>query len=41
LAQRSDKTTIARLLRTSWETVAGIVTRVVTEAVDERRLTAT
>ena len=39
LAQRGDKTTIARLLRTSWETVAGIVTRVVTEAIDERRLT--
>ena len=39
LAQRADKTTIARLLRTSWETVAGIVTRVVTEAIDERRLT--
>ena len=39
LAQRADKTTIARLLRTSWETVAGVVTRVVTEQVDDRRLT--
>lgn len=39
LAQRTDKTTIARLLRTSWETVAGIVTRVVAEAIDDRRLT--
>ncbi len=38
LAQRADKTTIARLLRTSWETVAGIVTRVVAEQVDDRRL---
>ena len=39
LAQRSDKTTISRLLRTSWETVAGIVTRVVAEHVDASRLT--
>lgn len=39
LAQRCDKTTIARLLRTSWETVAGIVTRVVAQEVDGRRLT--
>ncbi|MGH3503269.1 MAG: ISL3 family transposase [Nocardioidaceae bacterium] len=38
LAQRSDKTTITRLLRTSWETVAGIVERVVAEQVDHRRL---
>jgi transposase len=38
LAQRSDKTTISRLLRTSWETVAGIVTRVVAEQIDGRRL---
>lgn len=38
LAQRSDKTTISRLLRTSWETVAGIVTRVVAEQIDTRRL---
>ncbi len=39
LAQRTDKTMIARLLRTSWETVAGIVTRVVAEAIDDRRWT--
>ena len=39
LAQRTDKTTITRLLRTSWETVAGIVGRVVAEHVDTRRLT--
>jgi transposase len=38
LAQRSDKTTICRLLRTSWETVAGIVERVVAEHIDARRL---
>lgn len=39
LAQHTDKTTITRLLRTSWETVAGIVGRVVAEQIDERRLT--
>jgi transposase len=39
LAQRSDKTTITRLLRTSWETVAGIVERVIAEQIDHRRLT--
>lgn len=38
LAQRTDKTTICRLLRTSWETVARIVTRVVAEHLDTRRL---
>ena len=38
LAQHTDKTTITRLLRTSWETVAGIVTRVVAEQIDEDRL---
>lgn len=38
LAQRTDKTTVARLLRTSWETVAGIVGRVVAEHIDGRRL---
>ena len=38
LAQRTDKTTITRLLRTSWETVAGIVERVVAEQIDARRL---
>jgi len=38
LAQRSDKTTISRLLRTSWETVSGIVTRVVADQIDHQRL---
>lgn len=38
LAQHTDKTTITKLLRTSWETVAAIVVRVVAEHVDGRRL---
>jgi transposase len=38
LAQRVDKTTIARLLRVSWEAVANIVTRVVADHIDEARL---
>lgn len=38
LAQHTDKTTVCRLLRTSWETVAGIVGRVVAEHIDARRL---
>ena len=38
LAQHTDKTTITSLLRTSWETVAGIVGRVVAEHLDTRRL---
>jgi transposase len=38
LAQRTDKTTITKLLRTSWETVAGVVGRVVAEHLDGRRL---
>jgi transposase len=38
LAQRTDKTTICRLLRTTWETVADIVERVVAEKVDSSRL---
>ena len=38
LAQHTDKTTITKLLRTSWETVAGIVGRVVAEHLDTRRL---
>ncbi|MEK7252567.1 MAG: ISL3 family transposase, partial [Actinomycetota bacterium] len=38
LAQRVDKTTVARLLRVSWETVAAIVIRVVAEALDPDRL---
>ena len=38
LAQRADKTTIARLLRCSWETVARIVVRVVASSIDDARL---
>jgi transposase len=38
LAQRTDKTTITRLLRCSWEAVAGIVTRVVADHMDDARL---
>ncbi len=38
LAQRTDKTTITKLLRTSWESVSGIVGRVVTEHLDTGRL---
>lgn len=38
LAQRADKTTVARLLRCSWEAVDGIVARVVAEQVDTTRL---
>jgi transposase len=38
LAQRTDKTTISRLMRCSWETVAAIVTRVVADHLDDRRL---
>lgn len=38
LAQRMDKTAISRLLRCSWEAVAGIVTRVVAEQLDDARL---
>jgi transposase len=38
LAQRADKTTISRLLRCSWEAVAGIVTRVVASSIDDARL---
>lgn len=38
LAQRVDKTTITRLLRISWETVAGIIERVVAAAIDDHRL---
>jgi len=37
-AKRMDKTTVARLLRVSWEAVARIVTRVVAEAIDDYRL---
>ncbi len=38
LAQRMDKTAITRLLRCSWEAVAGIVTRVVADHIDDTRL---
>jgi transposase len=38
LAQRVDKTTVARLLRISWEAVANILTRVVSDQIDDSRL---
>jgi len=38
LAQHTDKTTITKLLRSSWETVDGIVARVVGEQLNSRRL---
>ena len=38
LAQRTDKTTITRLLRISWEAVARIVATVVADALDDARL---
>lgn len=38
LAQRMDKTSVARLLRCSWEAVDRIVTRVVAEHIDDTRL---
>lgn len=38
MAQRMDKTTVTRLLRVSWETVARAVTRVVAEHLDDARL---
>lgn len=38
LCQHTDKTTVTELLRTSWETVAAIVGRVVAEHLDTRRL---
>ncbi len=38
LAQRTDKTTITRMLRVSWEAVARIVSSVVAEQLDEARL---
>jgi len=38
LAQRVDKTTVARLLRVAWETVAAVVVRVVHEHLDPARL---
>jgi transposase len=38
LAQRTDKTTITKLLRVSWEAVAAIVASVVAEQLDDARL---
>jgi transposase len=38
LAQRMDKTSVARLLRCSWEAVDHIVARVVAERIDDTRL---
>ncbi len=38
MAQRMDKTTVARLLRLSWETVARAVVRVVADHLDASRL---
>jgi hypothetical protein len=38
LAQRTNKTTITRLLRCSWEAVAAIVVRVVAAHLDDHRL---
>ena len=38
LAQRTDKTTITKLLRVSWEAVAKIVTDVVADTLDDARL---
>jgi transposase len=38
LAQRTDKTSICRLLRVSWETVQAVVMRVVAEHLDDARL---
>lgn len=38
LAQRMDKTAISRLLRCSWEAVAGVVGRVVADQLDDARL---
>jgi transposase len=38
LAQRTDKTTVATLLRCSWEAVDAMVTRVVDDHLDDQRL---
>ena len=38
LCQRTDKTTVARLMRCAWETVDRIVTNVVADHLDDRRL---
>ena len=39
LAQRTDRTSVATLMRCSWETVTAIINRGVAELLDERRLT--
>jgi len=38
LAQRTDRTSVARLLRCSWEAVSAIVCRVVADSIDASRL---
>jgi transposase len=38
LAQRTDKTSVCRLLRVAWETVQAVVERVVADHLDDRRL---
>jgi transposase len=38
LAQRTDRTSVARLLRCSWEGVSAIVSRVVADSIDATRL---
>jgi transposase len=38
LAARTDRTTVATLLRCAWETVTAIIDRTVAELIDERRL---
>lgn len=38
LAQRTDRTSVATLMRCSWETVTAIINRCVTELLDNRRL---
>jgi transposase len=38
LAQRTDKTSVCRLLRVSWQTVHAVVMRVVADHLDDRRL---
>lgn len=40
LAQRTDRTSVATLMRCAWETVTAIIKRGVAELLDERRLTA-
>ena len=40
LAQRTDRTSVATLMRCSWETVTTIINRGVAELLDTRRLQA-